>query len=122
MRTPKVIKYKGDNWEYMASFKGPMNAQKTDLKGRWSNPFSSEKGPWRGVISLFDHGSGVRIEGENISVELDYSQVSDIYHLLDAHNRGNDGWMWERYEATVREVKPRKSSQKKVTKKKAKKK
>lgn len=68
------------------------------------------------VIKLEDHGNGVHIEGDGISIDLHYGQMADLYHALRAHQdankyRGNPG-IWSDGDLLVTKYKRKPSSKK----------
>jgi hypothetical protein len=61
--------YRADHW-------GNISDQHTQLY------FSNRK-----TCLLDDHGNGVHIEGDGISIDLNYSQYADLTHIMLAHHQ-----------------------------------
>jgi hypothetical protein len=102
MSTKLKIRYVGEHGiEYTAKHWGKMNDEHTVLDS------------YGDFLHLSDHGNGVHIEGDRISLDLDYGQLSDIYHVIKAHHdanryKGMVGVWCETDDAIITTIKPRK--------------
>lgn len=84
MSTIKIV-YANDNHEYQATCAGKMNNQSVVLKQRHTNEFTGKRSRLTKSLLLHDDGNGVRIWGPDMDIYLDYSQFTDLYHIMDAH-------------------------------------
>ena len=115
MESKLRIRYVGDyGIEYTAEHWGKPNDEHTILDA----PNES--------LHLSDHGNGVHIEGFTLSIDLDYGQLSDLYHVIKAHHdaarhKGFVGIWCETEDAlitTIKSRKPTKSRKRKSSSKK----
>lgn len=71
------VRYVCEDYEgvYRADQSGGSNDRRTVLtfNGRY-------------LAEIRDHGNGVHLEAERVSIDLDYSQLADIYRVIQAHH------------------------------------
>lgn len=69
------VRYVSEAGVYQADHSGVTNDENTTIY-------------YNGVhlVDIHDHGNGIHIEGDRISIDLDYGQVGDLYHALRAHH------------------------------------
>ena len=66
---------------------------------------------------VYDHGNGIQVKGDRLSLQLDYGQVSDLYHVIkavhdaDMYRRGRG--IWAPTETLITEVRNKSTTRKK---------
>ena len=62
-------------FKYEADWGGPINNEYLHLRCNGHD-----------AVQIHDHGNGIHVEGDRMSVDLNYSQAADLYYALRAHN------------------------------------